>query len=128
MIKADNRNTRKMCEICSKLTIKTPERRQWHRSGVFIVNFEHISHLFPSVSIVVDFQQVNVSWESYTSILLFFQPINFLSWPAVAVGATVTQSVLLSLLLSSYINWTCIQIFRLIWGFFCANYSTADPN
>ena len=32
-------------EICSKLTIKTPERHQWHRSGVFIVNFEHISHL-----------------------------------------------------------------------------------
>ena len=39
-----NRNTRARCEICSKLTIKTPERRQW-RSGVFIVNFEHISHL-----------------------------------------------------------------------------------
>ena len=36
----------KRCEICSKLTIKTPERRQWRRSGVFIVNFEHISHLF----------------------------------------------------------------------------------
>ena len=29
----------------SKLTIKTPERRYWRRSGVFIVNFEHISHL-----------------------------------------------------------------------------------
>ena len=29
----------------SKLTIKTPKPRQWHRSGVFIVNFEHISHL-----------------------------------------------------------------------------------
>ena len=29
-----------MCEICSKLTIKTPERRQLRRSrGVFIVNF-----------------------------------------------------------------------------------------
>ena len=27
-----------------KLTIKTPERRQWRRSGVFIVNCEHISH------------------------------------------------------------------------------------
>ena len=25
--------------------MKTPERRQWHRSGVFIVNFEQISHL-----------------------------------------------------------------------------------
>ena len=30
---------------CSKLTIKAPERRQWRGSGVFIVNFEHISHL-----------------------------------------------------------------------------------
>ena len=29
---------------CSKLTIKTPERRHWRRSGVFIVNFEHIPH------------------------------------------------------------------------------------
>ena len=29
----------------SKLTIETPERRHWRRSGVFIVNFEHISHL-----------------------------------------------------------------------------------
>ena len=34
-----------MCEICSKLTIKTLERRQWRRFGDFIVNFEHISHL-----------------------------------------------------------------------------------
>ena len=30
---------------CSKLTINIPERRQWLRSGIFIVNFEHISHL-----------------------------------------------------------------------------------
>ena len=27
------------------LTIKTPEWRQWRRSGVFIVNFEHILNL-----------------------------------------------------------------------------------
>ena len=33
-------------EICSKLTIKTPERRQWRRSGVFIVNSKHILHIF----------------------------------------------------------------------------------
>ena len=31
---------------CSKLTIKTPKRRQWRHSGVFIFNFEHILHLF----------------------------------------------------------------------------------
>ena len=34
----------------------------WHRSGVFIVNFEHISRLFSSVSIV-EFEQVKVSWD-----------------------------------------------------------------
>ena len=45
LFKVNNRNTRTRCEICSKLTINTPERRQWRRSGVFIVNFEHISHL-----------------------------------------------------------------------------------
>ena len=33
------------CEIYSKLTLKTPERHHWRRSGVFIVNVEHISHL-----------------------------------------------------------------------------------
>ena len=43
MLKVNNRSTRSRCEICSKLTIKLPERRR--RSGVFIVNFEHISHL-----------------------------------------------------------------------------------
>ena len=43
MFKVNVRRARR--EICSKLTIKTPERRQWRRSGVFIVNFEHISHL-----------------------------------------------------------------------------------
>ena len=43
--KFNQRSTRTRCEICSKLTIKTPERRHWRRSDVFIVNFEHISHL-----------------------------------------------------------------------------------
>ena len=45
LLKVNNKNARTMCEICSKLTIKTPERPNWHRSGVFIVNFEHNSHL-----------------------------------------------------------------------------------
>ena len=34
MFKVNNRNTRTRCEI-----------RHWRRSGIFIVNFEHISHL-----------------------------------------------------------------------------------
>ena len=41
----NKRNTRTRCEICSKLTIKTPERRQWRLSDIFIVKFEYISHL-----------------------------------------------------------------------------------
>ena len=45
LLKVNNRNTKTRCEICSKLTIKTPERSHWRRSSVFIVNFEHISHL-----------------------------------------------------------------------------------
>ena len=32
---------------------------------IFIVNFEHISHLFFSVS-VVDFEQVHVSWATFS--------------------------------------------------------------
>ena len=57
MLKVNNRNTRKRYEICSKLTINTPERHIWRRSGVFFVNFELISHLFSSVYIV-SFKQV----------------------------------------------------------------------
>ena len=40
LFKVNNRNTRARCEICSKLTIKTPERR--HCSSVSIVNFKHL--------------------------------------------------------------------------------------
>ena len=46
--KVNNRNSRKRCETCSKLTIKTPGRHHF------------TSFLFFSVDIV-DFEQVNVS-------------------------------------------------------------------
>ena len=45
LFKVNNKNTRKRF-ICSKLIIKTAKWRQWRRSGVFIANFERISHLF----------------------------------------------------------------------------------
>ena len=48
LLKIHSRNIRTRCEVFSKLTIKTPPVTLvhiWHRSGVFIVNFEHISHL-----------------------------------------------------------------------------------
>ena len=49
MFKVTNRDTRKMCEICSKLKIKTPELLIYYSAP------------FSSVSIV-EFEQVNVSW------------------------------------------------------------------
>ena len=36
-----------MSEICSNLTIKTPEQRHRRHSGVFIVKFQHISCIAP---------------------------------------------------------------------------------
>ena len=46
LFKNSNRNTRKNSEICSKLTIKTPQRNRWPRPDAFIVNFENILNLF----------------------------------------------------------------------------------
>ena len=46
LFKANNRNTINRCEIISKLIIKTPKWRHSQRFGIFIVNFENISHLF----------------------------------------------------------------------------------
>ena len=43
--------------MCLKLTIKIPERRHWHHSDIFIVNFEH-----SSVSIV-KFAQIIAGWD-----------------------------------------------------------------
>ena len=60
MFKVNNRNTRAKCEICSKLAIKIPEGRQWRRSGIFIVNFEHIS--FCSSVSILNFEQINAYW------------------------------------------------------------------
>ena len=43
LFKVNNGNKRTFREICSKIKIKTSERRHWRRSGVFIVNFEESS-------------------------------------------------------------------------------------
>ena len=53
LVQSQNRNTGKMCEICSKLTIKTPERRHWRRSGVCIVNFEQVNAGWDGIVLLV---------------------------------------------------------------------------
>ena len=45
MLKVNNRNTRSICVICSKVTIKLPD-------------FTHCSRVF-----IVDFEQANAGWD-----------------------------------------------------------------
>ena len=61
MLKVRNRNTRRRREICSKSTIKTPERRYRLRSDVLIVNSTYFTR-YSSVSLV-GFVQINVGKE-----------------------------------------------------------------
>ena len=52
MFKVNNKNTRTRSEICSKLTMKTPERRQ-----------SYISYLTFFFVFLVNFEQVNAGWK-----------------------------------------------------------------
>ena len=52
LFKVNHENNKVMYEKSSKLTINTPERRQWRPFGVFIINFEHISHAILVISLL----------------------------------------------------------------------------
>ena len=54
-----------MWEICSTLTIKTPERGNGRRSGVFFVNFEQISHFALVFSLLTLNKQMPVGVSQY---------------------------------------------------------------
>ena len=55
-------NLRIMFENNSKLTKKISERRHRRRSGVFTVNFQHISKIV--LVFIAVFEQVNAWWDS----------------------------------------------------------------
>ena len=46
LFRINHGNIKAMCEIRSSVVLKTPERRQWRLSSVFIVNCENTSHIF----------------------------------------------------------------------------------
>ena len=59
MFKVNNRNTRARCEICSKLAIKIPERRQITSSkkkvrSIFDINFSYPTQLYNNMAICVE--------------------------------------------------------------------------
>ena len=74
LFQVNNRNIRKRCETCLKLTIKSlivNFEHIWRRSVVFIVNFEHILHLFLVFCIVLFWASkyyLAITWE-----ILFFK-------------------------------------------------------
>ena len=59
MFRVSNRNTRKSCEICSKLTIKTPERCQ-----IYFTPFSSVS--------IVNLKQTNIFWDKPFHLLLCY--------------------------------------------------------
>ena len=59
-LQSSNGSTWKRCEIGLELTIETPERRYWRLSGIFIVNFEHISLLV--LVFLMLYEQANARW------------------------------------------------------------------
>ena len=83
IFKTNIRNIRARCEICWKLTIRTSKQCQWCRSGVLIVNFEHIS-LCSGVSIV-NFEQVSIfllihSIHSFNVLMEVVLTNSFINW------------------------------------------------
>ena len=58
-----NYKDRTIAEIYSNVAIKIFERRQWHRSDVFIANFEQMSQIILFYLFIylfmVDYEQIN---------------------------------------------------------------------
>ena len=46
LFNVNNGNTRTMCNLSSKITIKTSAQGHWRFSDLFIVNFKQIAHIF----------------------------------------------------------------------------------
>ena len=60
MFKVNDRNTIARCEICSKLTIKTPERCDWRRFGSLLLTMNYFT---PCANVsIVNFEQLNARW------------------------------------------------------------------
>ena len=76
LFNVNNRNTRTIYKICSKLTVETPEQCHWCCSGVFIANFQYTSH----IALVFSFFTLNRSMLAglgfSRSKWIFFWPIS----------------------------------------------------
>ena len=70
LLKVNNRNTRKRCEICSKLTIKTLLKSVslTRLSNVFIDEFEQVNHFWVlNITKLITIQQSHCVYNLYKS-------------------------------------------------------------
>ena len=120
MFKVSNRNTRKRCEICSKLTIKIPERKTYFTP-------------FSSVSIV-NVEQVNTGWEECTNLnqtptlsslwfFIFLRIILIRSKVVIIIYLKLTDSI--DRLFRMWHGFVFISTFLVVKSLFCLNPETS---
>ena len=78
LFKFNNRNSRTRYEICSKLTIKTPERRHWR--CCLYVNFKYIVLLLLVFLSLPFITYVIAGWDNSFNFIVIFKLANFISW------------------------------------------------
>ena len=71
LLKFNNRNPRKWCGKCPKLTVKYLELYHWRRSCVFIANFEYISYIIFQYIYFICWD-LQIRFLFIKSVLLFF--------------------------------------------------------
>ena len=74
LFKVTNKTIEKRCKICSKLTIKTPKRPHGRCSGVFIINFELVSHIFHPVFLLMTLNKCQLVGCNFTCSFLVSTP------------------------------------------------------
>ena len=88
LFKVNNKNIWKRCQMCSKLTMRTTEKRQSRRSGVFIILMSWTySTPFSNVSIV-EFEQVNIWWEDP---IFYIKPMLIKSQKIFKIAITIKE-------------------------------------
>ena len=70
LFKVSNGQCQDNVQICSNLTIITPERRHWLRYGIFIVTSEQLYLAHCSEVFIVDFKLVNITWNCCTKLTI----------------------------------------------------------
>ena len=105
-----------MREICSKVTITTPERSHLQSSAVLNVNFEHVLHLF-HVFLLLDFRKQMLAgyWFAISTNYRHYYCCCFLLLEIVTTDFTGAVALTLSAYLKGgkgSVSWQHTQLFR----------------